>query len=796
MVSLTINGQTLQVPENFTVIQAAEKGGITIPTLCHHKDLTPYGGCRLCVVEIQGARLPATSCTMPVSPGMVVQTESETLTRYRRSILELLLSDFYDAGYTRQNGTNELAADTEFAHWVKHYGIDMKSTMKRKPAHPIDSDPNPYIWVDMNKCILCTRCVRACGEVQGRFVWSQAYRGYKTHIVAGANATMLQSRCESCGACAVYCPTGALDHKMSVSQGKPDREVVTTCPYCSVGCQLVLNIKDDIPGGRISRVTSNPDAPLNGLHLCLKGRYGYEFIHSANRHAHPRVRKYLLDGLPKPNHRDQWVDVDWDTALQIVAERLRGYRERLGADSIGFLASGNVLNEESFLFNKLARQVVGTNNIDLGARIYRPSTVSGLSCALGMPSHTNILEDVIANTESMLIIGSNTTEQNPVFGAKLRQAVLRRGAKLVVAHSDFVNIAEYAALRLIYRPGSASVLLNSLMRIILDNGWENREFINNRTEGLEILKKTLGDYPSSQVESKTGVSLEDLYKTAEILVKNSPSAVIWAGDLMHGADGDMNATSLVNLQLLLGNIGISGGGVVPIRSQCNSQGASDLGCGPNSFSGYQSIESRETREKFETAWGNELPAESGCSALEMVSAAAEGQLKALFIMQDDIVGGSVDSAKVRQALEVCEFVVLQECMPSETTQYADVVLPGVSFAEKTGTFTSTEHRIQMVHEAIAPLGDSKRDWEILISLASLMLGEEQETSGSHSGWDYLDTSQIMAEAAYLTPIYTNISHEKIEAAGSLFWPADVSGNPEITRRQDVQMGERLYKFVA
>jgi predicted molibdopterin-dependent oxidoreductase YjgC len=796
VVSLVINGQTLHVPEYFTVLQAAEKAGITIPTLCHHRDLTPYGGCRLCVVEIQGARLPATSCTMPVSPGMVVQTESQALTRYRRSILELLLSDFYDAGYTRQNGTTGLATDTQFAYWVKYYGIDMKTAMMKKPSYPIDSDPNPYVWVDMNKCILCTRCVRACGEIQGRFVWSQAYRGYKTHIVAGANATMLQSRCESCGACAVYCPTGALDHKLSISQVKPDRNVTTVCSYCSVGCQLVLNVKDDIPGGRIISVTSTPNAPVNGLHLCVKGRYGYEFIQNSKRHLHPRVRKYLLDGVSKPPHKDPWVEVDWETALKIVADRLMKCQGSFGPDSIGFLASGKVLNEEVFLFNKFARQVIGTNNINLGARIYQSSTVSGLSSAVGLRSQPNLLDNVIGQAESMLIIGSNTTEQNPVFGAKLRQAVLRRSVKLVVAHPDFVNIAEYAALRLTYRPGSAPVLLNGLMKIILDHGWENREFINKQTEGLENLRKTLIEYPPAFVESKTGVPSEDLMKAAGLLVRNSPSAVIWAEDLIRDYNGDVSTTALINLQLLLGNIGIPGGGVVPLRSQCNSQGASDLGCVPNEFSGYQWVERSEVREKFRAAWGAEMPAKPGVSATDLLSAVTNGQLKALYIMQDDIVGGSGNNTKTKQVLEKCEFVILQECMPSETTQYADVILPGVSFAEKTGTFTSTERRIQMVREAIAPRGDSRRDWEILIRLATLILEKRQPLTGSHSGCDYKDTSQIMAEAAFLTPIYAEVSHEKIEASGSIFWPVDESSLAEINKAQHSPMGDRIYKFIA
>src|SRR5512143_2858775 len=309
MISLTINGQTLEVPENTTILRAAEQAGIVIPTLCHHKDLTPYGGCRLCAVDVRGMRLPATACTMLVSPGMVVETETPELMQYRRTVLELLLARFYDAGYTH-DGPERPELDTQFAHWVRHYGIDMKSAMAKEPFRQIDSDPNPYIWVDKNKCIMCTRCVRACAEVQGRFVWTQAYRGYDLRIVAGSRTTMLQARCESCGACVAHCPTGALDNRMSVKLGPPGRTVAPVWPYWGGGRQLYLNIKDDVPGGRVLRVTSNLKAPVNGDHLCVKGRYGYDFIESPKRLKKPMVRKYFLEGTARPHNRGPWVEVD------------------------------------------------------------------------------------------------------------------------------------------------------------------------------------------------------------------------------------------------------------------------------------------------------------------------------------------------------------------------------------------------------------------------------------------------------------------------------------------------------
>jgi predicted molibdopterin-dependent oxidoreductase YjgC len=385
MTHLIINGKPVEVPAGTMVLRAAEQAGFTIPTLCDHPDLHPFGGCRLCLVEVKGARFPAASCALPVAEGMEIETESKALTETRRSILEFLLSAYHDSGYV--NGQKE---DTQFIHWVKHYGLKPTKTQSPQPRYKVNSDPNPVVWVDMNKCILCTRCVRACAEVQGRFVWGMAQRGFETRIAAGADTDMLTARCESCGACVAYCPTGALDNKPSMGAGKPDKLVTTTCSYCGVGCQFDLNIKK----GKIIRVTSNPKAPVNGMHLCVKGRYGYDYVHHPDRLLKPKVRRYLLEGKTKSESREKrmessgggagthhpvsnplvsglwdWVETDWDTALNITARKLRETRDTFGPDSIGILTSAKCTNEENYLMNKLARQVIGTNNIDHCARL-------------------------------------------------------------------------------------------------------------------------------------------------------------------------------------------------------------------------------------------------------------------------------------------------------------------------------------------------------------------------------------------------------------------------------------------
>ena len=360
MVNIIINQQKLMVNDGLTVLQAARETGIIIPTLCDHPDLHPFGGCRLCVVEVKGTRIPMTACTLHVVEGMEIKTESASLTKERKMVLELLLSEFSET-----NNSKDLDSETEFTHWIKYYGLDHEKWKSKNPKHSVDSDPNPFIRVDLNKCIICTRCIRACAEIQGRFVWNLAYRGIDTQIIAGAGTNLLEGRCESCGACVAYCPTGALENRMSYDSGKPDRLVTTTCTYCGVGCQFDLNVKDE----RIIRVTSNRNAPVNGMHLCVKGRYGYDFIHHPDRLLKPKVRKYILENSPKPANRGDWVEVDWETALGITAQRLASYRDDYGSDSIGILTSAKCLNEENYLMNKFSRQVIGTNSIDHCARL-------------------------------------------------------------------------------------------------------------------------------------------------------------------------------------------------------------------------------------------------------------------------------------------------------------------------------------------------------------------------------------------------------------------------------------------
>ena len=770
LVSLIINEQHISVEKNKTVLEAAQAHGIVIPTLCHHKDLTPVGSCRLCIVEINNIRGQVPACNLPVADGMVIHTETLALIESRRSILALLLQNYYDSGYT-------LRADqpTEFDYWVSYYAAKPLDGIVPKPRYPVNGDPNPFIWVDLNKCILCTRCVRACEEIQGRHVWGVANRGSETRIIAGANSPLLEARCESCGACAAYCPTGALDNKLSISQGSADRKVTTTCTYCGVGCLLDLNIKDD----KVIRVTSNEAAPVNGMHLCVKGRYGYDFIHHTDRLVKPRVRRYLIEGGKKKHKSNgwDWVETSWDTALDLSARKLAEINKQSSQSRIGILTSAKCLNEENYLMNKLARQVLGTNNIDHCARLCHSSTVVGLSTSFGSGAMSNSMDDVAENAATFFVIGSNTTEQHPVFGSRLRQAVVRRGAKLLVADPRRIDLTDFAkpsygGMHLQHKPGTDIALLNGLMHIILNKGWEDKEFIAARTEGYDEYAVVLQQYSPEYVSGITGVPIDQLYQAAEILGLNKPTAVIWAMGITQHIVGVRNVMTLANLQMLLGNMGIPGGGVTPLRGQNNVQGACDMGGLPNVYPGYQNVSDKGTRLKFETAWGVSLPGEVGLSLTEMIPACEDGRIRALYILGENPVMSDPNTHHIRQCLEKCELLVLQEIFPSETSEYADILLPGVSFAEKTGTFTNTERRIQMCRKAIEPLGDSREDWKIISELANriINIGNRPINETRHSHWNYKNTSEIMEEISDLTQLYAGVSHARLEAGERLQWP--------------------------
>lgn len=782
-VQVTINGRAFHAQEGMTVLEAARIHGIEIPTLCNHPNLKPIGSCRLCLVEVEPRANLVTACTLQVQEGLAVHTETPRLAEMRKAILELLLEDYADAGYAA--GDREA---TEFERWLAHYGVRRRAGHLARLRFSINADPNPVLWVDMNKCILCTRCIRACAEIQGRFVWGVGGRGHRAHIVAGSDTGLLEARCESCGTCVAYCPTGALDDRMAVGLGKPDRIVTTTCIYCGVGCQLILNVRD----GRIIRVTACGDSAVNGQQLCVKGRYGYDFVHHADRLTRPQVRRYLLEDRPRPaGGRDELVPVDWDTALDLVAKKFAEIRQESGPDAIAVLASAKCTNEENYLMQKLTRQVIGTHNVDHCARLCHASTVAGLALCFGSGAMSNTMQDIARDAQALFIIGSNTTEQHPVFGTRLRQAILRRGIPLVVADPRRIDITEFATLHLKQRPGTDVALLNGIMQIILANGWQDQSFIDRRCEGFEEFRAAVLAYAPEKVSEITDVSVADLHRAAEILSHSHPMAVIWSMGITQHTTGVLNVLALGNLQMLLGNMGIPGGGVNPLRGQNNVQGACDVGALPNYFPGYQLVADPAARARFNAAWQLEpadwsadrqpsfsLGEKPGLTAIEMVSQAGIGKVRSLYILGENPAMTDPDLGHSQRCISACEFVVLQEIFPSETSAMADVILPGVSWAEKTGTVTNTERRVQMVRQAIEPIGEARPDWIIIEDLARRILSRDNRIPvGPRAGWNYESPRDIMEEIAELTPQYGGIRYERLERGEQLHWPVPTSDHP-------------------
>lgn len=799
MTNLIINGQSLVVADGSSVLEAARRHGIEIPTLCDHPGLSPVGSCRLCMVEIEGWSNTAPACTTLVAEEMVIKSESPTLTTQRRAILDLLLME------TQSDPLGDNHSNNEFHKWCRHYSVQRQSDLA--PRFAVDSDPNPFIRVDLNECILCTRCVRACEEVQGRFVWGVAERGLDTRIIAGADTMMLDARCESCGACAAVCPTDALTNRSMFGQPVANQLVRTTCGYCGVGCQFDLNVRED----RVVGVTSSPEAPVNGISLCVKGRYGYDFVHHPERLTQPLVREELLAGdestRPHDQPRGKLVPVSWDRALGIVASRLANIERETGGDTIGLLSSAKCSNEENYLMQKLARQVLRTHNIDHCARLCHSSTVAGLAMCYGSGAMSNSMDDLVAYAASMFIIGSNTTEQHPVFGAMIRQAVLRRDVRLVVADPRTIDITEFATLHLRQKPGTDVALINGLMYLILENNWHDDEFIQCRTEGFEEFRRTVSHYNPEWVSSITGVPEVQLHEAAELIALNSPMAVIWAMGITQHTTGVLNVLSLGNLQMLLGNMGIPGGGVNPLRGQNNVQGACDMGALPNVFPGYQAVSDQKNLDKFSAAWktGSEIDQLSttpGLTVTEMIhqserTSNKSATIRGIYILGENPAMTDPDCNHVRRCLESAEFVVVQEIFPSETSKFADVILPGTSFAERTGTFTNTERRVQLFNQAINPVGESRPDWEVLSELArKIMARQERRPTGQYAAWHYRSSSDIMSEIAELTPSYAGVTHQRLRQGERLQWPVLSEQHPGTPILHVDQFTRGLGKFHA
>ena len=755
-VTVTINGVKLVGRAGQTILGLALENGVDIPNLCHDPRLAPAGSCRLCLVEVEGQRGPVTACTFKISPGMIVRTQTPDIRELRKTILELLFYEHRGACTTcNENGNCSLQK------YAYEYQLDESIFTAPPRAEPADNytTGNEAIEYDPDKCIRCGRCIRICEEVQMDSALTFKERASAVEVTTAFDMPLNESTCELCGQCISTCPTGALYERRAKGKGQC-KDLVrtrTTCPYCGVGCQIDLNVNKN----QIVRVTSEVGCIPNDGNLCVKGRFAMDFVGSDKRLTTPLIKR---NGRFEP--------ATWDEAIELVARRLGEIKAAYGADSIGGLSSAKCTNEDNYVFQKFIRAVIGTNNVDHCARLCHASTVTGLAKAFGSGAMTNSIDE-LKNTGCIFVIGSNTTEAHPVIGLVIKEAVVKNGADLVVADPRAIDLVRFAKLHIAQKPGTDVALVNAMMNVIIAEGLLDEEFIKERTEDFDALAEAVRDFTPEKAEVITTIPAEKIRQAARMFAKASSASIVYSMGITQHTTGTDNVLSLANLAMLTGNVGKESAGVNPLRGQNNVQGACDMGALPNVYPGYQSVEDATIRAKFEKAWGKEppgwlgpLPTNKGLTVVEMLHAAQTGRIKALYVMGENPALSDPNLNRTRRALDAADFLIVQDIFLSETAQYADVVLPSVCFAEKDGTFTNTERRVQRVRKAVAPPGQGRDDWRIVCEVAAKM------------GYpmSYKCAGEIMDEIASLTPIYGGISFERIDSVG-LQWPCPDKSHP-------------------
>jgi formate dehydrogenase alpha subunit len=765
LVTLTIDGKEVRVQPGVTIYWAAKAAGIEIPHLCYGEDIHPLSSCRLCVVEVEGMKNLPASCTYPVSSGMVVHTASERVMKARRMNLELILSDHEISCITCDKSGSCL-----LEKYAYEFGIaeSMFSGPNRARNEFPVKDENPFIVRDYNKCILCGRCVLACAELQYDSAIDYADRGFEAHISTAFDRPLQETTCEFCGRCISMCPVGALTERDRVKKGREwEFEVTRTiCPYCGCGCTLEMHTKN----GRLVKVTTPAKGTVSRGNLCVKGKFGTYYINHPERLTMPLIRKAKSGGPNGSGRRSaakggEFVEASWDEALDFIAKRLREIKEKHGPNAIGGLSSAKCTNEENYVFQKFMRAVIGTNNVDHCARLCHSSTVAGLAKAFGSGAMTNSIAE-LRFADCIFVTGSNTTEAHPIIGLEIKAAVRKNGATLIVADPREIDLVGFATLHLRQRSGTDVALFNGMMQVILSQGLENGEFIQQRTEDFEKFKAVVMQYTPEKVEKITGVPKEKIVEAARLYAQAERASIIYSMGITQHTTGTDNVLSLANLAMLTGNVGRKSTGVNPLRGQNNVQGACDLGALPNVYPGYQQVANPPIQQKFEKAWGSSLSPVPGLTVVEMLHGAEDGSIRGMYMMGENPFLSDPNVNRVRKDLEALEFLAVQDIFLSETARYADVVLPAASFAEKDGTFTNTERRVQLLRKVLDPPGRAKPDWQVLADVSS-RLGY---TMGYHS------SGEIMDEIAGLTPIYGGISHERLQEFG-LQWPCPDKEHP-------------------
>ncbi|MCC7427805.1 MAG: formate dehydrogenase subunit alpha [Alphaproteobacteria bacterium] len=750
-ITLTIDGKAVAVPPGTSVMRAAALAGIGIPKLCATESLEPFGSCRLCLVEIEGRRGTPASCTTPVEPGMAVTTESERLARLRRGVMELYISDHpLDCLTCAANGDCSLQ-DMAGAVGLRdvRYGYAGANHLDA----PADAS-NPYFTFDPAKCIVCSRCVRACEEQQGTFALTIAGRGFDSRVAAGMEESFLGSECVSCGACVAACPTASLTEKTVIAHGQPTRSVDTTCAYCGVGCSFTAELQ----GERVVRMTPMKDGKANRGHSCVKGRFAWGYAVHPDRVKRPMIRAAITD---------PWREVDWDEAIAHTAAEFRRIQAKFGRGAVGGITSSRCTNEETYLVQKMVRAAFGNNNVDTCARVCHSPTGYGLKTTFGTSAGTQDFDSVMA-ADVIMVIGANPTDAHPVFASRLKRR-LRQGARLIVIDPRRIDLVRSphveAAHHLQLRPGTNVAVINALAHVIAAEGLIDEGFVAARCEAGEfrrwrdfILRP---ENAPEAVAAETGVPADTLRAAARLYATGGNAAIYYGLGVTEHSQGTTMVMGMANLAMATGNLGRPGVGVNPLRGQNNVQGSCDMGSFPHEFAGYRHVSDGPTRALFEAAWGVPLDPEPGLRIPNMLDAALDGSFKGLFIQGEDLAQSDPNTAHVAAALAAMECVVVQDLFLNETAAYAHVFLPGASFLEKDGTFTNAERRIGRVRRAMAPLA-GKSEWETVTALSGA-LGYPMH---------YAHPGEIMAEIARLTPSFAGVGYDLLDRLGSVQWPCN------------------------
>jgi formate dehydrogenase major subunit len=754
LVTFVLDGRTVAAPADQTILETAVQHGIEVPRLCHMPGMRPDGNCRTCMVEIKGERVLAPSCCRYAKDGMEVTTNSARAVTSQKLSIELLLSDVPERTYT---------LDSELDRWAKRLGIGKpRFAARQQPAEDLS---HPAMAVHLDACIQCKRCVRACREEQVNDVIGYAFRGGSSKIVFDLDDPMGASTCVGCGECVQACPTGALMPAGDVATIVPDTTVDSVCPYCGVGCQLTYNVKDN----RILYVQGK-DGPANSSRLCVKGRYGFDYVQHRHRLTKPLIRK---PGVPK--HKDFTVDPEnwqsvfreatWDEALEVAAAGLRRIRDTHGRRALAGFGSAKGTNEEAYLFQKLVRTGFGSNNVDHCTRLCHASSVAALMEGINSGAVSNQVRDVAA-AEVIFVIGANPTVNHPVAATWMKNAA-KAGAKLIVADPRRGDLARHATYYLQFNPDTDVALLNAMLHVIVDEGLVDEAFIADRTSGYEPLADNVRQFSPEAMAPICGIDARTIREVARLYATSNGSMILWGMGISQHVHGTDNARCLIALALATGQIGKPGAGLHPLRGQNNVQGASDSGLIPMFYPDYQRVNTPEARQRFEALWNTPLDPDPGLTVVEIMNAAKRHEIRGMYVMGENPAMSDPDVDHAREALAALDHLVVQDIFLTETAYLADVVLAATAWPEKVGTVTNTDRMVQLGRKAINPPGDAREDFWLLTELGSRM----------GLDWRYTHPRQVFEEMRLCMDSIAGITWDRLERESSVTYPCLKEGDP-------------------